>query len=362
MYIYENPNWPHFEWNESLVLQTLSSVKYTHGKLIGRMESIGLTEQKESTISTITEDVIKSHAIEGEILDFDQVRSSVARKIGLDIVGLKDSKPRIDAIVKMTMDAMQNFNTPLTIERLFSWHKLLFTRTPNKIIIANWRDDNAGPMQVISGVIGRLKVHYEAPPADSLSLEMNRFITWFNEKHEMDYIIKAAIAHLWFVTLHPFDDGNGRIARVISDMCLARLENSDKRFYSMSSQIRIERKDYYNILEKTQKNGVDITEWLLWFLNCMHRAIENTENTLSTIMMKVKFWQKHSGIEMSSRQINVLSRISETYEHNVTSSQYANLAKCSQDTAHRDILDLIDKNVLIENSKKGRSISYMINI
>jgi len=329
---------------------------------MGRMESIGLTEQKESTLSTITQDVIKSHDIEGEILDFDQVRSSLARKIGIDIVGSKDSKPRIDAIVKMTMDAMQNFDTPLTIERLFSWHKSLFTRARNKMIIANWRDDATGPMQVISGVIGRLKVHFEAPPADSLSLEMNRFITWFNEKHEMDYMIKASIAHLWFITLHPFDDGNGRIARVISDMCLARLENSEKRFYSMSSQIRIERKDYYNILEKIQKGGMDITQWILWFLNCMHSAIENSDKMLSNIMMKAKFWQQYSGINLSNRQINILSLMIDKLENNITSSQYANLANCSQDTAYRDLLDLINKQIISTNENKGRSVSYRINI
>ena len=358
MYIYTNPNWPNFKWDENLILESMMHVKYTHGKLLGRMESIGLIPQKESILTTISQDVLKSNEIEGEFLDADQVRSSVARRIGLDIAGLKDSKPRIDAIVKMTMDAMHHFDAPLTKERLFSWHKLLLAQTREKMIIGNWRDDKTGPLQVISGVIGRLKIHFEAPPANNLPHEMEMFLDWFNTRHDMDYMIKAAIAHLWFVTLHPFDDGNGRIARVIADMCLARLENSDKRFYSMSSQIRIERKEYYNMLETTQKGGLDITKWLLWFLNCLHSAMKNTDGTLADVLTKARFWQKHSGVEMSARQINVMNLMLDKTTHNINSSAYAKLAKCSQDTAHRDILDLVDKGVFGMSESKGRSMSY----
>ena len=362
MYIYNNPNWPDFEWDESTVLETISHVKYTHGKLLGKMESLGFITQKESILATITQDVLKSNEIEGEFLDATQVRSSVARRIGLDMAGLKDPKPHIDAIVKMTMEATSNFNSPLTKERLFLWHKLLLTKTREKIIVGDWRDDKTGPMQVISGVIGRLNIHFEAPPAKAIPREMDSFLDWFNTKHNMDYMIKAAIAHLWFVTLHPFDDGNGRIARVISDMCLARLENSDKRFYSMSSQILIERSEYYNILEITQKGGMDITKWVIWFLNCLNKAMNNTESTLAKVITKAQFWQKYSGIELSGRQINTINFMLDKSNHIITSSGYAKLAKCSQDTAHRDISDLVGQNILLASNNGGRSTSYMINI
>ncbi|MEY3196742.1 MAG: hypothetical protein RLZZ59_108, partial [Pseudomonadota bacterium] len=358
-YIYEHPNWPEFRWNNETVLEALTKTYHKHGSLMGRMESVGMSLKKEATLNALTSDVIKSSEIEGEILDIEQVRSSVAQRINATILNPRAPKAKIDAIVKMMTDATQNFDSPLTIKRLFHWHSSLFLKNPESIIVGNWRDDKRGRMQVISGIIGRSKIHFEAPKAEVLPYEMARFIKWLTDS-DLDYIIKSAIAHLWFVTLHPFDDGNGRIARAISDMYLARLENSSSRFYSMSSQIMKDRKNYYDILEKTQKGDLDITEWIIWFISCLSRAIDNSDELFSNVMTKTTFWNINSGIELNQRQIQMINIMIDEELTDITSSKYAQLAKCSQDTAHRDIIDLINKNILSMQNSGGRSTSYRI--
>ena len=359
MYIYEHAGWPNFTWDEKLILEELTKVKYLHGKLIGRMESIGLKENKESVLTTLTSDIIKSSEIESDFLDAEQVRSSVARRIGADITHSKKPSARVDSISKMMTDATQNYHLPLSSTRLFDWHKLLLNNSYEKLIIGDWRDDRTGPMQVISGVIGRNKVHFEAPSAKIIPAEMGKLITWFNEKPNIDHIIKAAIAHLWFVTLHPFDDGNGRIARSLADMLLARGEDSPNRYYSMSRGIMARRKEYYNMLESTQKGGLDITPWIDWFLDCLSDAIKDSDQLLSSVLTKAKFWQKYSGIELNNRQIDTLNMMLDSSMDNISSSLWAKFAKCSQDTAHRDILDLIGKKILIRMDG-GRSTNYTI--
>jgi Fic family protein len=360
VYIYEHKDWPNFIWDKILILEKLASIQYSHGQLIGKMESIGLFKQKESALETISQDIIKSSEIEGDLLDEIQVRSSVARRIGISISTTKKPSPRIDSISQMMLDATQNFHLPLSQKRLFDWHKLLFKNSSSKIIIGDWRDDKLGPMQVISGVIGRLNVNFEAPHAYSIQNEINKFIDWYNNALNIDYFLKAAIAHLWFVTLHPFDDGNGRIARSLTDMIFAKAENSSNRFFSLSSQIMIQRKEYYNILEATQKGKLDITNWIIWFLDCLDRAIKNSDNILFDVLKKTKIWQKYSEIELSSRQIRLINNALDKQICYITSSAWAKIAKCSQDTAHRDIVDLVEKNILIPSSSKGRSTSYKL--
>lgn len=360
-YIYENTNWTHFTWDNKKVMTMLGEARNQQGRLFGKMESLGFDLQSEAVLDTLTLDVVKSSEIEGEFLKIDQVRSSIARRLGMDIAGAVESERNVDGIVEMMLDATQRYDLPLTKDRLFGWHSALFPSGWSgmyKITVADWRKDTTGPMQVVSGPLGKEKVHFQAPSSDNIESEMKRFLDWFESENEMDLFLKAAIAHLWFVTIHPFDDGNGRITRAITDMILARSDRSTKRFYSMSAQIRVERKLYYEKLEESQKGNSDITEWILWFLQCLMNAIEFTEETLSKVLYKAEFWKLHSTKNLNDRQQKVLNKLMEGFDGKLTTSKWAKMNKCSQDTALRDIQDLILKDILQKESSGGRSTNY----
>lgn len=361
IYIHENENWTDFTWNNKKVMKKLGEVRNLQGRLLGKMESLGFNLQNEAVLNTLTLDVIKSSEIEGELLDIEQVRSSIARRLGIDIAGAVESERHIDGIVEMMLDATQRYDAPLSKDRLFGWHAALFSSGWShlyKITVADWRKDTTGPMQVVSGPMGKEKVHYQAPGSDRIEPEMNRFLDWFENEHEIDLVLKAAIAHLWFVTIHPFDDGNGRITRAITDMILARSDKSVRRFYSMSAQIRDERKQYYEMLEKTQKGNSDITEWILWFLQCLINAIESTEETLSKILHKAEFWKNHATTILNDRQQKIINRLLDGFDGKLTTSKWAKINKCSQDTALRDIQDLMKKDILQKETSGGRSTNY----
>lgn len=363
MYIHENKAWPNFYWDDKQLSEQLASARHQQGRLIGRMEALGFDLRAEAVLHTLTEDVLKSSEIEGEVLDKEQVRSSVARRLGMDIAGLTPSERHVDGVVEMMLDATQKYDQPLTDERLYDWHAALFPTGRSgmsKITVGAWRTDSGGPMQVVSGAIGRERVHYEAPAAKRLKKEMKTFLKWLGGNGDMDLVVKSAVAHLWFVTLHPFDDGNGRIARAISDQTLARSEQSANRFYSMSSQIREDRKAYYNILESTQKGGLDITQWLEWYLGCLDRAFDGAEIILGKVMQKANFWQTNRGRTFNDRQTKVLNRLLDGFEGKLTSSKWAKLTKCSQDTALRDINDLLVQGVLVKEIGGGRSTNYAL--
>ncbi len=363
MYIHEQDDWPRFHWDQEGQASRLAEVRHRQRRLIGRMEALGFQLREEAVLSTLTQDVLKSSEIEGEILDIDQVRSSLARRLGLDIGALMPADRHVNGIVEMMLDATRKYREPLTEERLFDWHAALFPTGRSgmrKIRVGMWRDDSSGPMQVVSGPIGKERVHYQAPPAERLSTEMSQFVDWFNGPDLTDPVLKAALAHLWFVTIHPFDDGNGRIARAIADLALARSEQSPKRFYSMSAQIRLERNDYYDILERTQKGDLEITPWMQWFLGCLDRAFDGAEIILAKVLRKARFWEQHAGESFNDRQQKVVNRLLGGFEGKLTSSIWAKLAKCSQDTAHRDILDLVKRRVLEKDAAGGRSTSYSL--
>lgn len=360
-YIHERDDWPKFRWQDQALAASLAEVRHRQGRLIGRMEALGFKLREEAVLRTLTEDVIKSSEIEGEELDVDQVRSSIARRLGMDVAGLVPAERDVEGVVEMMLDATQRYDQPLTQDRLFGWHAALFPTGRsgmNKIIVADWRDDSSGPMQVVSGPIGREKIHYEAPTADRVGQEMTAFIEWLDAKQDIDPVIIAAIAHLWFVTIHPFEDGNGRIARAIADLALARSEQSAQRFYSMSSQIRAERNRYYDLLEATQKGDLDITSWLQWFLECLDRAFGKADDTLSAVMDKARYWDAIKDQPLNERQQRVLNRLLDGFEGKLTSSKWAKLTKSSQDTASRDIDDLIRKGILVRGAAGGRSTSY----
>lgn len=362
-YIHQHRDWPAFTWDVAALAGQLADVRHRQGRLLGRMESLGFELREEATLSSLTEDVVKSSEIEGEILDRATVRSSIARRMGLDIGALLPIDRTVEGVVEMMLDATQRCDAALTEERLFGWHSALFPTGRSgmhKIIVGAWRTDKSGPMQVVSGVMGRERVHFEAPAAKRLKAEMQRFLSWFNARDELDLVVKAGVAHLWFVTLHPFEDGNGRIARALSDLLLARSERMRQRFYSMSAQIRVERKAYYDILETTQKGDLDITPWLQWFLTCLARAIEGADAMLASVLTKARFWKRHAGEAFNERQRVVINRLLNGFEGKLTSSKWAKLAKCSQDTALRDIDDLIQRGVLTKNSGGGRSTSYSL--
>ena len=362
-YIHERADWPRFRWDHERISARLVDVRHRQGRLIGRMQGLGFTLRVEAVLQTLTEDVLKSSEIEGEKLDRDQVRSSIARRLGIDIGGLTVPDRDVEGVVEMMLDATQGYDKPLTGKRLFDWHAALFPTGRSgmsKIKVAGWRDDKTGPMQVVSGAIGKERVHYEAPAADRLRHEMKRFVDWFEEDGSTDLVLKAGVAHLWFVTIHPFDDGNGRIARAIADMVLARSERSPQRFYSMSAQIRQDRKAYYEILEATQKGDLDITPWLEWFLDCLSRAFERAETILATVLDKARFWDRHANVVFNDRQRKIVNQLLNGFEGKLTSSKWATLAKCSQDTALRDIEDLVGKKVLKKDQAGGRSTSYSL--
>jgi Fic family protein len=363
-YIHELPNWPDFCWDEKRLTDGLAAVRHRQGRLIGRMEALGLKLRKEATLHSLTEEVVKSSEIEGEILDKDQVRSSLARRLGVDIGALTPADRQVEGIVEMMLDATEKYDEPLTAERLFGWHAALFPTGRSgmhRITVGNWRTPEADPMQVVSGPEGRQRVHFEAPAASQLGREMTTFLVWFNAgPATLDPVLKAGVAHLWFVTIHPFEDGNGRIARAIADQQLARSEKSTQRFYSMSAQIRQERKAYYDILEATQKGDLEITPWLEWFLGCLDSAFDGAETILASVLRKAKFWEGHAGERFNERQKVMLNRLLDGFEGKLTSSKWATIAKTSQDTASRDIDDLLARNILVKNAAGGRSTSYSL--
>ncbi|MFH0922164.1 MAG: Fic family protein [Fibrobacterota bacterium] len=363
-YIHQQAGWPSFLWEQDALARPLADVRHRQGRLLGRMEALGFELQSEATLQTLTMDVLKSSEIEGELLNRDQVRSSIARRLGMDVAGLVPSDRNVDGIVEMMVDATRNYNVALTRERLFGWHSALFPTARSglrKITVGTWRNNpDDDPMQVLSGPMGREKVHFEAPRSGILNSEMKKYLTWFNNEKKLDPATKAAIAHLWFVTLHPFEDGNGRIARAITDMLLAVSDGTRQRFYSMSAQIRKERNDYYSILETTQRGSLDITSWLMWFLGCLDRAFTSTEEILSLVLKKAKFWETHAKTMFNDRQISVLNRLLDGFDGKLSTSKWATMTKCSQDTALRDIQDLIHKDVLKQEPSGGRSTRYFL--
>jgi len=360
-YIHQKENWPDFIWKSDEFVNLLSEARYLQGRLVGKMESLGFELRDEALLETLTLDVIKSAEIEGEFLNPEQVRSSIAQKLGMEFSGTVMSDRSVDGMVEMMIDATQNCFQTLTSDRLFDWHAALFPMGRSgmfKITVADWRKDTAGQMQVVSGAVGKEKVHFQAPDADLINMEMNNFLKWFNEENKIDLVLKAAIAHLWFVTIHPFQDGNGRITRAITDMLLAQSDKSTQRFYSMSAQIRVERKEYYEILEKTQKADLDITEWIKWFISCLINSLKATDKILIRVLLKANFWNRHSKTIINKRQKKVLNKLLDGFEGKLTSMKWAKIAKCSKDTAIRDINDLINKEVLQKESAGGRSTNY----
>lgn len=363
MYIHELKNWPAFRWKTEQITGLLAAVRHRQGRLMGHMEALGFDLRQEAVLQTLTADVLKSSEIEGEKLDGRQVRSSIARRLGIKIGALIPADRNVEGVVEMMLDATSHFDKPLTRKRLFAWHASLFPTGRSgmaKIKTGAWRDDKTGPMQVVSGPIGRERVHFEAPVADRIPTEMSAFLSWFEGKSPIDPVLKAGLTHLWFVTLHPFEDGNGRIARAIADMALARSENSSQRFYSLSAQIQKEHNAYYNILESTQKGSMDVTLWMEWFLSCFGRAIDGAEDLLCAVLTKAHFWNRIKDLQLNERQRLLISRLLDGFEGKLTTSKYAKLAKCSQDTAHRDILALVGYGVLSQNLEGGRSTSYAL--
>lgn len=364
IYVHEKPGWPGLFWDRDLVMTPLGKVRNLQGRLMGKMESLGFELQTEAALGTLTLDVLKSSEIEGEVFEKEQVRSSLARKLGLEISGSVASERDVDGVVEMMLDATQHYDDALTAERLFGWHASLFPTGRSgmyKITTGDWRKEATGPMQVVSGAMGKEKVHFEAPDSSRVEAEMTEFLQWFETETTLDPVLKAAVAHFWFVTVHPFDDGNGRVARALTDMVLARSDQSVHRFYSMSAQIRVERKGYYDTLEKSQKGTQDITEWVLWFLNCLSNAIEASNELLSRVLMKAEFWKVHAKTALNERQTKLLNKLLDGFDGNLTTSKWAKIAKCSQDTALRDVQDLMQKSILEKTTSGGRSTNYELS-
>jgi len=363
MYIHERKEWPNFTWSDEELLPILSKVRFNQGRLLGQMEGLGFKLKAEASLQTLTDDVLKSSEIEGEKLPVDQVRSSIARRLGLDIAGMVQADRHVEGVAEMMVDATQKFDQPLTAERIFGWHAALFPTGRSgmhKITVGDWRKAEDDPMQVLSGPMGKERVHFEAPGGARLKIEMKKFLSWFNQVDNTDLLIKSAVAHLWFVTIHPMDDGNGRIARALADMQLSRSDQSSQRFYSMSSQIRIQRKEYYECLEKTQRGNLDITSWLVWFLKCLQRAISSADEKLAGILNKSKFWEKNCNAILNQRQTMIINKLMDGFEGKLNSSKWSKMAKCSPDTALRDIQGLINQGILQKESGGGRSTSYRL--
>ncbi|MFT4194724.1 Fic family protein [Ottowia sp.] len=361
LYIWQSADWPQWRYDLPALAQALAEVSRAQGMLLGRLADVGLTLRDQASLAALTDDVVKTSEIEGELLDVASVRSSIARRLGMDIGALAPVDRHVEGVVEMVLDATSRSTKPLTAERLFGWHAALFPTGYSglaKITVGQWRDDAAGPMQVVSGPMNRRKVHFQAPPANALSAEMARFLTWANRETDEPALIKAGLAHLWFVTLHPFDDGNGRIARAVGDLFLARADGAEQRFYSLSAQIQRERKAYYDILERTQKGSLDVTEWLAWLLGTLGRATASAQTTLDGVLAKARFWQRWAGTPMNERQIKLLNRLLDGFEGKLTSSKWAAIGKCSQDTALRDISQLLALGVLQKSPAGGRSTSY----
>jgi len=362
-YIYQKDNWPNFTWLNDELVNLLSEARNLQGRLIGRMESMGFELRNEAVLDTLTLDIIKSAEIEGELLNPEQVRSSIAQRLGMEFAGSIATDRNVDGMVDMMIDATKNCYKPLTADRLFDWHAALFPMGRSgifKITVGGWRKDKTGPMQVVSGAEGREKIYFQAPDAEFIENEMTSFLKWFNKKDKTDLVIKAAVAHLWFVTIHPFQDGNGRITRALTDILLAQSDGSNQRFYSMSAQIRKERKQYYEILEKTQKGDLDITEWIQWFLKCLINALNSTDTILTKVLFKANFWNQHSKTIINQRQKKLINKLLDGFDGKLTSMKWAKIAKCSKDTAIRDINDLIGKELLQKASAGGRSTHYTL--
>lgn len=364
MYIHERSDWPKFRWSIEKLATLLAEVRHQQGKILGKMGALGFSVQSEAVLENLTLNVVKSSEIEGDLLDSDQVRSSIARRLGMDISRMVHADRHVEGVVEMMLDATQHFNKQLTSERLYGWQAALFPTGRSglhRITVGKWRTGQNGPMQVVSGAYGKEKIHFQAPDAASLPKEMKAFLYWFNHEQKLDPVLKAAIAHVWFVTIHPFEDGNGRIARAIADMQLARADKTSQRFYSMSAQIRMERNDYYNMLENTQKGSLDITAWIEWFLGCLARALASIEGTMKNVNRKAQFWEEAGGKEINTRQRILLNKLLDGFDGKLNTSKWAKIAKCSTDTALRDIQDLIDKNILVKEEAGGRSTSYVLN-
>ena len=359
-YIHQEADWPNFRWQPEGLVEPLAAMRHQQGRLLGRMSALGFDLRQEAMLGTLTEDIVKSSEIEGEALDVEQVRSSVARRLGMDTGGLLHVDRNVEGIVELMLDATSHYEQPLTEERLFDWHAALFPTGRNntgRIEVGCWR---TGPMQVVSGAIGRERVHFDAPSETRVPEEMATFLDWFNAPAETDEVLKAGLAHLWFVTVHPFDDGNGRIARAIADMTLARSEGSPQRFYSMSSQIMKERRAYYDILERTQEGTTDVSEWMQWFVGCLGRAVDGAETALTAVLTKARFWERVTGISVNERQRTAVNHLLDDFGGKLTTSQWARMTGCSQDTALRDITDLMERGILVRNPEGGRSTSYAL--
>ena len=362
-WIYENGDWPNFRWDDTRLAPRLADTRHRQGKLLGRMQGLGFTLQQEASLNTLTTDVVKSSAIEGEQLNPEQVRSSLAQKLGIDVGGFTPTSRDVEGIVEIMIDATANYDKPLTAERLFNWHAALFPTGRsglNRITVAAWRPKSAGPMQIVSGPMGRERVHYEAVPATDVDREMSSFLKWFEGVQNIDPVLKAGIVHYWFEAIHPFEDGNGRLGRALADMMLARADRSKDRYYSLSSQIEAERKDYYAQLERQSRGTMDLTQWLEWFLDCLGRALEAADETLSYVLYKAKLWDRIAQHKVNDRQRLVLNRMTDGFKGHMTTSKYAKIAKCSPDTALRDLKPLIDYEILIQNPGGGRSTSYRL--
>lgn len=362
-FIHERPEWPNFIWNGQALAQPLAAVRHRQGRLLGRMEALGFELRAEATLMTLTSDVVTSSAIEGENLNPEEVRSSIARRLGIDVGGYVPAGRDVEGVVEMMLDATQHFESPLTAERLFGWHAALFPTGRSglqRITVGAWRPFAAGPLQVVSGPIGREHVHFEAPAADRVNPEMTRFLEWFNQQTDTDPVIKAALAHFWFVTIHPFEDGNGRIARALADLALARADGTKNRFYSMSSQIEAERREYYQQLESGQRGVLDVTAWLTWFLACLDRALDRAGQTLTAVMYKARLWEFINRQPVNERQRAIINRLLNGFQGHLTTSKYAKIAKCSADTAQRDMRELLDRRILVQNPGGGRSTSYRL--
>ncbi|MBT5954096.1 Fic family protein [bacterium] len=362
-YIYQNKNWPNFTWDYRLITPLLASFRLQQGILLGKMSSIGFTLKNQASYEIITQDVLKTSKIEGELLDTDSVRSSVGKRLGIKSTIVAQKNHQVDGVVDVLLDAINHRDKILTKNKLFTWHKVLFPleiNSVNKIQIGKWRTQSSGPMQVISGPYGKEQVHYEAPSYLYIEKEIELFLLWLKNENNLDLVLKSAIAHLWFITIHPFDDGNGRISRAISDMLLAKSEESPFRFYSLSSQIESERKSYYDILEKTQKGELDITLWLEWYLDALKKSIENSDSILTKVLFNNTFWNIHRNHSINDRQQRMLDILLDNFIGKLTTSKWAKMTKCSQDTALRDIIDLINKDILYKDSSGGRSTHYLL--
>lgn len=362
-YVHQLKKWPELLWDHEILVLKLSEVRNKQGRLLGKMESLGFDLQNEALLKTLSADVLNSSQIEGEHYNSDEVRSSVARKLGMNVAGLVASNRFVDGVAEVTVDATKNASMPLTQKRLFQWHSALFPTGVSgsyPITVGAYRKDDKGPMQVVSGAIGFERVHFEAPKSPLVKKEMDQFLKWFNSTHPIDPVLKAGVAHFWFVTVHPFDDGNGRLARAIADLQLAKSENVNQRYYSMSTQLLKERKEYYKQLELAQRGDLDLTEWLSWFLDCLKRTLENTEQSLEKVLKKASFWERHKQTVFNERQVAMLNRLLDDFQGNLTTSKWAKMQKCSQDTALRDVHDLAKKGVLMKYDAGGRSTNYFL--